>query len=68
MRSALDLSQASLTGIRSDRIDKMLNGEDVPIHLQSSLYIWQQKPRALALAREWADDHAYDIRDDPGCK
>ena len=62
---ALDLSigqLARLTGIRSDRIDKMLTGEDVPPHVQSSLFIWQAEPRAFALAREWADEHAHDVR------
>lgn len=63
----LDLSigqLARLTGIRSDRIDKMLTGEDVPPHVQSSLFIWQAEPRAFALAREWADEHAHDVRDE----
>lgn len=55
---------ARLTGIRADRIEKMLHGEDVPIHLQSSLFIWQQEPRSFALAREWADNHAQDVRDE----
>lgn len=53
---------ARLTGIRADRIDKMLRGEDVPPHVQSSLFIWQAEPRAFALAREWADEHAHDVR------
>lgn len=53
---------ARLTGIRADRIDKMLHGEDVPPHVQSSLFIWQADPRAFALAREWADIHAHDVR------
>lgn len=55
---------ARLSGMGMVRLNRCLKGEDVPVTLQAMLYVWEREPRALSLARQFADEHARDVRDD----